>query len=271
MADAGRGGARDTPGVKEARDLVAGARTTVVLTGAGMSAEAGVPTFRGEDGLWKSHRPEELATPEAFRRDPVLVWSWYAWRQRRIAECAPHEGHRALARYTLEHPGSLLATQNVDGLHDRALAEVRGRGPDAGAPIPDRARPRTLHGSIFRLRCSSCSHRQAAEEPVSMGDDPGDLPTCPRCGSLLRPDVVWFGEPLDVAVLEEVFGHARAADVCLVVGTSAVVHPAASVPVATLEGGGAIVEVNPDETPLSRHARVSLRGKAAEVLPGIVD
>ncbi len=247
-----------------ARRLVASAERIVVLTGAGVSAESGVPTFRGEDGLWQSHRPEELATPQAFRRDPALVWSWYAWRRERVAECRPNEGHRALARLALLRDGVTLVTQNVDGLHTVAAeeeAEKLGVGPEPAIPWE-------LHGSVFRLRCSSCEYRE--EHRVPEEPEPVEPLHCPECRGLLRPDVVWFGEMLPATALDGAFQAAREADLALAVGTSAMVHPAASVPLVTADAGGTVLEVNPDATPLSRVASLALRGPAGELLPELL-
>lgn len=227
-----------------------------------MSADSGVPTFRGEDGLWKRHRPEELATPRAFERDPRLVWEWYAWRREVVSGCDPNEGHLALARWASRRADVRIVTQNVDGLHDRAATLVSG-GDRGGAALE-------LHGSLFRVRCTGCARRAPHREPVDATAE-ATLPRCSACGGLLRPDVVWFGEPLDRAALERAFAWAASSSVCLVVGTSAVVQPAASLAVATHEAGGTIVEVNPDDTPLTPLARVSLRGGAAELLPSLLD
>jgi NAD-dependent deacetylase len=247
----------------DARRLLAEAERIVVLTGAGISAESGVPTFRGEDGLWKSHRAEDLATPGAFRKDPRLVWEWYAWRRSLVSACRPNEGHRALARIALGRPFTSLVTQNVDGLHEVAARdESQGGDPAAAMPIE-------LHGALFRDRCSGCGTRAPAGASVD-ASNADRLPRCRGCGALLRPDVVWFGEALDADILQRAFGHARDADVCLVVGTSALVHPAASLPLATLEGGGVIVEVNLEATPLTAHARSFLKGPAAEILPSLL-
>lgn len=244
-----------------ARRLLEGAGRIAFLTGAGISAESGVPTFRGEGGLWRTHRAEDLATPEAFRRDPRLVWEWYAWRRSVVAGCAPNPGHLGLARFVLARGGSAsLVTQNVDGLH-RVAAERAAAGADPGPAFP-----LELHGSLFRDLCSGCGTCFEDPAPVD-ASAPETLPRCPLCGALLRPDVVWFGENLDVDTVAEAFDLARGADVCVVVGTSALVHPAASLPLATLRSGGAVVEVNPDETPLTPHAAITLRGSAASVLP----
>lgn len=253
----------ESPGsgsLARARALVLGAERLLVLTGAGVSAESGVPTFRGEGGLWKRHRPEDLATPGAFRRDPRLVWEWYAWRRELVGACVPNPGHRALARFQGSRPGVVLVTQNVDGLHERALVE---EGVETGR------RPLELHGSLFRIRCTRCDHRAPHRDPVD-ATSRETLPRCPRCGALLRPDVVWFGESLDPTVQRRAFMEARSARTCLVVGTSAVVQPAASLPLATLEAGGVVVEVNPDPTPLTSLAEVSVRGPAGRVLPALL-
>jgi NAD-dependent deacetylase len=222
----------------------------VVLTGAGVSAESGVPTFRGPGGLWREYRPEDLATPEAFARDPVLVWEWYAWRRALIAALAPNAAHFALAALEARTPEYLLATQNVDGLH----AAARSR------------RMVELHGTIWRLRCTSC--------PYSRDDRRVPLPELPprcECGSLLRPGVVWFGEALDEAVVTQAFETARQAEVVLVVGTSSLVYPAAALPEMARASGAFVIEVNPEPTPLTPIADVSLRGTAASLVPALVE
>ena len=252
--------------LSEARERVRQARRALVLTGAGISAESGVPTFRGEAGLWHRHRPEDLATPEAFRRDPRLVWQWYAMRRQLVAACEPNDAHRALAAWVLAAPGRRsLVTQNVDGLHERALVEAL----DPEAPPLIEAEPLLLHGSLARVRCTACDHGGVEAAVIDPGED-GPLPHCPDCGALRRPDVVWFGEPLDRRVIERAFALASSADLCIVVGTSAVVHPAASLPRATLDAGGSVVEVNPDATPLSAIADMVLRGPAAAILPALL-
>jgi NAD-dependent deacetylase len=256
-------GAPSRPELERARALVRGAGTLLVLTGAGVSAESGVPTFRGDGGLWKSWRPEDLATPEAFRRDPRLVWEWYGWRRELVAGCRPNPGHAAIARAALGGKALALVTQNVDGLHEvAARAAANGADPSPALPVE-------LHGSLFRSRCTRCGRRSSDRTPVD-ATSAGTLPRCGACAELLRPDIVWFGEMLDPAVLERAFEAARAADVCLVVGTSALVHPAASIPYATLEAGGALVEVNPTETPLTPLAASVLRGPAGEILPELL-
>jgi NAD-dependent deacetylase len=218
----------------------------IVLTGAGISAESGIPTFRGEGGLWRNFRPQELATPEAFRRDPALVWEWYDWRRGLIGSCAPNAAHATLAEMEATLPDFTLITQNVDGLHQAA----------GNCHILE------LHGNIWRMRCLGCDC-VAEDRRVPL---PELLPRC-KCGALLRPDVVWFGEPLPSEVLEAAWAAAARCRLMLVIGTSAVVHPAASLPLAALHNGARLVEVNPVETPISAHAHEILRGPAAELLP----
>jgi len=227
-------------------------RHLVVLTGAGTSAESGVPVFRGAGGLWEGFRPEDLATPEAFARDPVRVWRWYRWRLERVQAAEPHAGHRALAR--LEASNRLractLVTQNVDGLHQRAGSRL----------------VLELHGNITRSRCTSgCGVARPAETV-----DP-ERAECP-CGSgMLRPDVVWFGESLDPGVLGQASLRIEEADMVWVVGTSALVHPAAGLPGIALQRGIPVVEVNPERTPLSGAVPYSLRRTAAEGVPALVE
>ncbi len=245
-----------------ARGLLEDAARVFILTGAGISAESGVPTFRGEDGLWRSYRPEELATPQAFRRDPRLVWEWYAWRRGKVSDCEPNPGHRALARLALARPARIV-TQNVDGLHEVA-ARDEADGSDWSA-----ASPLELHGSLFRVRCTECAYHRRDRADID-ATDRDTLPSCPECGALLRPDIVWFGEALDPLVLSAAFDEAREADLCLVVGTSAVVQPAASLPGITKDAGGFVVEINPQATPLTDFADVALKGPAGIVLPTLM-
>lgn len=254
----------DAQDLARAARIVAEAERIVVVTGAGISAESGVPTFRGPGGLWKNYRPEELATPEAFRRDPRLVWEWYDWRRQRIAGCRPNDAHFALARAALRRGGVRILTQNVDGLHALAAHEV------AEGATPEPALPIELHGSIFRVRCTSCHDRYTHREEVRTASVEA-LPRCRGCGGLLRPDVVWFGEALDEAALGTAFDEAARADVCLVIGTSAVVQPTASLPRVTQANGGRIIEINPEPTPLTTIADLSLRARAAASVGRILD
>ncbi len=229
------------------------ARRVAGLTGAGVSAESGVPTFRdAQTGLWERFRPEELASPEAFRRDPALVWKWYAWRRELVSKAAPNPAHFALAELEKRPPGFTLVTQNVDGLHQRA-------GSGSRFPLIE------LHGNLGRVKCSEDG------EPVESWEEAGGMPPrCPRCGGLLRPDVVWFGELLPAEALEAAVAAASACDLFLSVGTSGLVEPAASLPYRALAAGAPVVEINPTSTPLSRRATYVLSGLAGEVLPELV-
>jgi NAD-dependent deacetylase len=227
-------------------ELLSG-RPLTVLTGAGVSAESGLPTFRGPGGLWEGNRPEDLATPEAFEEDPEKVWRFYAWRLEKLRAARPNEGHLALARMERLLPRMTLVTQNVDGLHaaagSRNLLE--------------------LHGTLLHARCTECSRRSAAPE--------GEIPPLPRCacGGLMRPDVVWFGEALVPDVWE---AAARAAEECavfFVVGTSSVVAPASSLALLAARRGAHVFEINIEETPLAPLAAGVFRARAAEVLPAI--
>lgn len=227
-----------------------GARRVVALTGAGVSAESGVPTFRGADGLWRNFRPEDLATPGAFARDPLLVWEWYDWRRQKVAACSPNDGHRALADLGRQAFAFDLVTQNVDGLHRLA----------GSSPVWE------LHGSLWNFRCTGCSRsREERRAPL-----PSIPPRC-ECGGLERPGVVWFGESLPSDVLAHAFEAANRADVFLVVGTSALVHPAATLPEVAGEQGALVVEVNPELTPLSGLVDLRLAGPSAEILPRILE
>jgi NAD-dependent deacetylase len=227
-----------------------GFNSIVALTGAGISAESGVPTFRGEDGLWKQYRAEDLATPQAFSRDPTLVWEWYDWRRGLIASCEPNAAHRTLARMETRCKDFTLITQNVDGLHQRTGSK----------------RVVELHGDIWQVCCTT-------ENLVSENHEV-PLPQIPlrcSCGALLRPHVVWFGESLDPTVLEAAYGAAERCDLMLVVGTSAVVHPAASLPAIAKNRGAYLIEVNIERTPLSPYADEVILGPAAEELPRLWD
>jgi NAD-dependent deacetylase len=234
--------------LKEAKDKLLGSSTPVVMTGAGISAESGVPTFRGEDGLWKNFRAEELATPGAFSKDPVLVWEWYDWRRQKISEVSPNAAHYALAELEKRHPGLTLITQNVDGLHVLAGSE----------------NVLELHGSIWRVRCTGCG---ALKEDRTV---PLEIPPKCGCGALLRPDVVWFGEQLPVRVIEDAFTAASNADLVMVIGTSGVVQPAASLAVRAKNSGAFVIEINIESTPLTDITDVFLRGKAAQTLPALL-
>lgn len=221
----------------------------VALTGAGISAPSGVPTFRGREGLWRNHNPEQLATPHAFARDPRLVWEWYDWRRQRIAPCEPNAAHHTLVEMEQTLPPGHMAviTQNVDGLHQKAGSRNL----------------LALHGDIWTVRCTRCGHREE-DRRVPLPVIP---PPCPRCGGLLRPDVVWFGEALPYAVLNQAFTVAQAAQYMLVIGTSAVVQPAISLALIARESGARLIEFNVEPTPLSREADETILGSVEETLP----
>ncbi len=225
------------------------ARRLVVLTGAGVSAESGVPTFRGPEGLWRQYRAEDLATPEAFHRDPRLVWEWYDWRRQLMARCEPNPAHQAIAVLERNSPEFLLITQNVDGLHRRAGS----------------VRMVELHGNLWRVRClADGATTETFEVPLR------SLPPRCACGGLLRPDVVWFGEALPAEALRQAFDAAESCDVFLVVGTSAVVQPAASLPMIARRQGAYVAEVNLEPTALTSIAHESHHGKAGEILPRLL-
>lgn len=231
------------------RDWLRESQRVTVLTGAGVSAESGVPLFRGADGLWQKHRPEDLATPQAFARDPRVVWEWYDWRRARVAEAKPNPGHYALGELEQRLADFTLITQNVDGLHDRAGSRNVVK----------------LHGDIWRLRCTHCRQESAnTEVPLS------ELPPYCSCGGLQRPAVVWFGESLSTSLLQTAADAATRAQVFFVIGTSALVQPAASLPLMAQQNGARLVEINPQTTPLSAHADINLVGPAGELLPTLI-
>jgi NAD-dependent deacetylase len=222
---------------------------TVILTGSGISAESGVPTFReAQTGLWERFDPQELATPEAFARDPRLVWDWYAWRRKLVAEACPNPGHLAIAEMQHLVQNLTLVTQNVDGLHQRA----------GSRDVIE------LHGNIRRTKCP------VEGTTVDNYDESESPPLCPSCGAPLRPDVVWFGEMLPAEAIEAASEAALGADVFLSVGTSSLVYPAAGLPFEAVENGATLVEVNPETTPLTPRADYTLHGPAGDVLPRLI-
>jgi NAD-dependent deacetylase len=236
---------------EELIERVREARRVAVLTGAGVSQESGLRTFRdAQTGLWAQYRPEDLASPEAFRRDPKLVWDWYAWRREAVKAVRPNPGHYALVRLEKYIPEFTLITQNVDGLHRMAGSQHLLE----------------LHGNIQRVRCAECSTFTELWE-----DDSESVPRCQQCGGLLRPDVVWFGESLPRAELEAAVEAARSCDMFFSVGTSGVVQPAASLAFAAHNRGALVVEVNAEPTPLTPKADYVLSGKSGEILPRLVE
>ena len=226
------------------------ARHLCVLTGAGISAESGVPTFRdAQTGLWARYRPEDLATPEAFAADPRRIWEWYQWRRELVHEAQPNAGHRALAELQHLLPQFTLVTQNVDGLHQRA----------GSIDVIE------YHGNILRDRCS-VEGIVAGRSPLSVTG----LPECVRCGELLRPDVVWFGEPIPPHALHQAAQAAADCDVFLSIGTASLVYPAAGLAESAHRSGARIIELNPQPTPLSALADITLRGQAGDLLPRLL-
>ncbi len=232
------------------RDKLSAAQSVTVLTGAGISADSGVPTFRGADGLWRNFRAEDLATPEAFARDPRLVWEWYNWRRELIATKRPNPAHETVAAMEQRFKQFWLITQNVDGLHrdagSRQLSEI--------------------HGNIWMVRCTQC--RKILENravPITI------LPLCPSCGGLLRPHIVWFGESLAEEDLERSAAALQRSDVCLIVGTSGLVYPAAGFGAIAKQAGAYIVEINLDSTPHSNLADATLQGRARDLVPLLLE
>lgn len=236
----------DTPALARWRN----ARRVVALTGAGISAESGVPTFRdAQTGLWAKYSPEQLATPEAFLANPRLVWDWYAWRRELTANARPNPGHLALAALQDRFSSFTLVTQNVDGLHRRA----------GSRDVLE------LHGNIATTRCFD-----EGMEVSDFADDGRTPPRCPRCGALLRPGVVWFGESLPRTVLERAEQAAETCEVLLSIGTSSLVQPAAGIPLLAKRRGALLIEVNLQPTPLTSLADVVLSGPAGQLLPALV-
>ncbi len=235
-----------------ARHILARAKKVAVLTGAGVSAESGIPTFRdAQTGLWSKFDPMQLASPEGFRADPALVWRWYASRRARVRSAAPNPAHSALAAAAARFEAFTLITQNVDGLHARA----------GSRDVIE------LHGNILRTKClDECG--LVFESPDGL--PPGEPPSCPRCGSWLRPDVVWFGELLNAAALERAERACAQSDAMLVVGTSGLVYPAAGLPMGALRHGAQIVVVNPDDSELDAIAAVCVRARAGDALPRLL-
>jgi NAD-dependent deacetylase len=234
------------------REWIASAAGVAVLTGAGISAESGVPTFRGDGGLWNNYRAEDLATPEAFARDPKLVWEWYNWRRELIARALPNPAHDALVKLEIRKRIFTLITQNVDGLHERAGTE----------------NIINLHGSIWEVSCwQGCakSPKKWRDETLSFAEIP---PRCPHCRGPIRPGVIWFGETLDPTVVRQA-AKAAECDVFITVGTSALVYPAAGFITAAKQHGAYTVEINPEATPATSTVDLALTGGAEKLLPHI--
>jgi len=237
--------------LEEVARIIMNASHGAVLTGAGISAESGVPTFRGKEGLWGKFHPEELATMEAFLDNPRIVWEWYNWRRQLICEVKPNPGHYALYDLAAFFDRFAVITQNVDNLHRLAGSE----------------NVLELHGNIYRNKCVNCDRIYNLDVEI----DPDNIPACSHCEGRIRPDVVWFGEMLPLGVIEQAFTEAEKADVFFSVGTSALVHPAATLPVIAKRHGAVVVEINPDETPLTSMADYYFSVNSGELLPKLVD
>ena len=232
------------------KERLVAAKHITVLTGAGISADSGVPTFRGPDGLWHNYRAEDLATPEAFEREPRLVWEWYNWRREVIASKQPNAAHKALVELERRTPNFWLITQNVDGLHR-----------DAGSQQLSE-----IHGNIWKVRCTNCPVVDDNRDiPIAI------LPTCRHCGSLLRPHIVWFGESLCAEDLAQCSKALHGSDVLLVIGTSGLVYPAAGFAATAKQAGAFVAEINLDPTPQSGLVNVSLQGRAKEIVPLLLE
>ncbi len=240
----------DTPDIPQSlKETLRDARHVCVVTGAGISAESGVPTFRdAQEGLWAKYNPEDLATPEAFIRDPELVWRWYHWRRDLVASVEPNAGHLALARLAGLVPRLTLITQNVDGLHQRA----------GSVDVIE------FHGNLFDTRCFN------EGTLIDIGDDV-EIPACPSCGAPARPGVVWFGEAIPEDALNDSFAAASDCDLFFSIGTSAVIYPAAGLAEIASEAGAKTVEINPEPTAQAGRIDYVLSGKAGSVLPELVD
>jgi NAD-dependent deacetylase len=233
-----------SPSVQRAAAYLADARTLAVSSGAGMSAESGVATFRDDDGLWSRFNPSELATPDAFRRNPLKVWEWYRQRRQALARVEPHDGHRVLAKWEARFAGLTLITQNVDGLHHRAGSR----------------NVIELHGRLDVTRCTQCGF--SAQSLEDLGPDPA----CSQCAARVRPGVIWFGESLPAGAFEAAIAAAESCDAFLVIGTSGLVQPAASLAEIAKSGGARVIEINPNETPLSALADVCIRSGCRDAL-----
>ena len=249
------------------------AKQVGVLSGAGLSAESGIPTFRGKDGLWNRFNPTELATFEAFSQDPKLVWKWYLWRMHLIANARPNPAHYAIARMEKLFPEFLHVTQNVDGLHREAggskFVELHGHIFDGKCRFCGKHYPAEVFGRLYPFASKSFLRSISEEElkgEVFRKVDEGELPICPNCGEIVGPGVVWFGENLPEDALSRAFSFAEGCDVFIVVGTSGVVQPAATLPLIAKRGGAFLVEVNPEETPISPYCDLILRKSASSGL-----
>lgn len=229
------------------KEEIRNARKIVFVTGAGISQESGISTFRGKDGLWKNYDPMKLATIDAFYDNPKLVWEWYENRRRNILSAEPNVGHKAIAeveRFT----DVVILTQNIDGLHQKAGS----------------SNVLELHGNIIRIKCTVCDYKETSTGRFST------VPLCSKCGNILRPDVVWFGEPLPQDIWINALKHAASCDIMIIVGTSLVVSPANVLPIYAKQNTGKLIEINPEITAMSNDMDLSIRSTAVKSLPEIV-
>ncbi len=229
----------------EAAQLLKESSHAIVFTGSGISVDSGIPTFRGKDGVWSKVDPEKVATPQAFMRDPYFVWEWYRLRINSVLKAKPNIGHKIIANWEKEGYIKYVITQNVDNLHRAAgnqnLIE--------------------LHGNILRIRCTECGVKRDILKPLGPG-----VPKCHMCGGIMRPDVVWFGEPLEPDILDKAFRIALRSDVVFVIGTSALVYPAAAIPIEAWRNGAKLIEINPEETGITSYAEISIRDTSSNAL-----
>jgi NAD-dependent deacetylase len=237
--------------IDEIVDIFQNSKSCVILTGAGISAESGVPTFRGKEGLWGKFKPEELATMDAFVANSKIVWEWYNWRRELMNKVKPNPGHYAITDLEALCSKFTLVTQNVDGLHFMANTK----------------NILELHGNIYRNKCCDCS--KIVESDIEI--DPDKIPKCEYCGGKIRPDVVWFGEMLDPNIINSAFEESEYADLFFSIGTSGIIHPAASLPAIAKRSGAVLVEINMEKTPLTYIADYHINSKSGEYLPKLVD
>ncbi|MBN2060961.1 MAG: NAD-dependent deacylase [Deltaproteobacteria bacterium] len=236
--------------INEFKKRLRAAERVAVLTGAGISAESGIPTFRGDEGLWKNHRAMELATPEAFARDPELVWEFYKWRREVIGKAGYNRAHKALVEMENRIPQFALITQNVDGLHSLA---------GSGNVLE-------IHGNIWKSRCTGCGLIT-----LNYDEDMGRIPRCSECGEILRPDVVWFGESLDPSILSKAMDVCRKCEIMMVIGTSSIVQPASSLAFMAKEANAVVAEINIERTAQSDTMDFVLTGKSGEIVPDLLE
>ncbi len=236
--------------INELKKIIAHSNSITVLTGAGISAESGVPTFRGSGGIWRNYQVTDVATPQAFARNPELVWEFYNWRRNLISKVTFNPGHKALVKLEKHVNDFTLITQNVDGLHKEAGSQ----------------RLLEIHGNLWEITCTKCSLLT-----MDRSQNMGKLPKCRKCGGLLRPHVVWFGESLDPDIIHKAIEASKNCECMLIVGTSGVVQPAASLAYHAKAGGAVVAEINIEQTPQSGHMDFVLTGKAGEILPILVE